>query len=205
MQEALTLLHKQYPNTSYYLNYSNPLELVMAAILSPQVRDEVVNKVTPKLFQTYKTPKDYANADIEELTTIIKPITFSSIKAKHIQETGTILNKKFNGKVPQTVKELTSLPGVGEKTAHAILQNAFNIVEGVIVDTHVLRVSYRLGWSSHQKNANIVKRELENHIPKEEWKTLPHLLKAHGRAICKPLPLCKSCILNNICPKRGVA
>lgn len=203
--DVITLLKKNYPGAKYYLNFKTPLELLVAAILSAQVRDEVVNATTPILFKKYKTAKDYANADLKQLIDIIKSITFAGNKAKHIKEACRILAEKFDGKVPSTIEELTSLPGIGNKTANVIMINAFDRVTGVVVDTHVLRVAYRLGWTSTDKNADKSAKELEALIPKEDWKKLPWLLKAHGRAVCKaPDPYCSRCFLSKICPKKGV-
>jgi endonuclease-3 len=203
--KALSILHKTYPNVHYYLCVKTPLETLVGALLSAQVRDEVVNEALPELFKRYKTAEDYAKADLNELTHIIRKITFASTKAKNIKKACTILVEKYNGRVPKTQAGLTSLPGIGEKTARAILQNAFNIIEGIVVDTHVLRVAYRLGWTSSEKNAEKSGHELIEIIPKKEWKKLPWLLKAHGRAICKaPNPFCSKCPLNKLCPKQGV-
>jgi endonuclease-3 len=202
---TLSILHKTYTDLHHYLHFSNQLELVMATILSAQIRDTVVNAATPALFKKYKTAKDYANADINDITKIIQSITFAGTKAKYLKETGKILHEKYNGKVPKTMEELTELPGIGRKSANAILQNAFNIVEGIVVDTHVLRVCYRLGWTTTDTNAVKSERELMQTIPKSEWKTLPWLMKNHGRAICKaPTPFCSKCVINNLCPKQGV-
>lgn len=203
--EVLHLLHQQYLHLKYYLNVSTPLETLVGAILSAQVRDEVVNAALPTLFKEYKTAKDYAQADLKELITIIKSITFAENKAKNIKAAGQILVEKYNGNIPRTVNELTQLPGVGKKTAHVILQNAFGIIGGVVVDTHVLRISYRLGWTNTDKNADKSAEQLEKIIPKNEWKELPWVLKAHGRAICQaPVPKCSQCPVEKLCPKQGV-
>lgn len=203
---VLHLLHQQYPHLKYYLTVSTPLETLVGAILSAQVRDEVVNAALLVLFKKYKTAKDYAHADLKELTKIIKSITFAKNKAKNITAACQMLVDKYNGTVPKTVDELTQLPGIGKKTAHVILQNVFNIIEGVVVDTHVLRVSYRLGWTNTDKNADKSAEQLEKIIPKNEWKELPWLLKAHGRAICQaPVPKCSQCRVEKLCPKQGVA
>lgn len=203
--EILRTLHKTYPNLRYYLNFSNPLELLVAAILSAQVRDEVVNVTTPALFKKYKTAEQYAKADLSELTNFIKTITFAGNKAKHIQEACRILVQKHSGKVPKTMTELTELPGIGRKTANAILQNAFDMVEGIVVDTHVLRISYRLGWTTTDKNAEKAEEQLLKMIPRPEWKQFPWLMKAHGREICKaPVPFCGRCPVEKFCPKQGV-
>lgn len=204
LEKIIGLLKKQYPDAKYYLNFSNPLELLVAAILSAQVRDEVVNSVTKDLFKKYKKAEDYSKADLDELVKDIKKISFAGNKAKNIKEACSILLEKYNGKVPDKMEDLVELPGIGRKTANAILQNAFDIVEGVVVDTHVIRVSYRLGWT---KNANPekIEQDLMKSTDKKYWKEIPHLLKAHGRAICKaPVPSCSKCVLNKLCPKQGV-
>jgi len=202
--KVISLLKKEYPNAKYYLNFSNPLELMVAAILSAQVRDEVVNATTPRLFRKYKTAKDYAEASLSSLEKEISAITFYKNKAKHIKEACKMLVEKYNGKVPQTMEELTQLPGIGRKTANAILINAFDIVTGIPCDTHVIRVSYRLGWTK-SKNPDKIEQDLMNLLPKSEWKKIPYLLKDHGRAVCKaPVPYCSRCVLNKLCPKQGV-
>jgi len=202
--EIIKLLKKEYPDAKYYLNFFNPLELMVAAILSAQVRDEVVNALTPKLFKKYKTAKDYANADLQELTNDIKTVTFAGNKAKNIKNACEILVEKYDGKVPNTMEDLTSLPGIGRKTANTILINAFDIVQGIPADTHVIRLSQRLGWSK-AKDGDGVEQDLMNIIPKNEWKKIPYLLKAHGRAICQaPTPYCSKCFLSELCPKIGV-
>jgi len=205
MKQELKLLSKNYTNLKHYLNFKSPLQLVVATILSAQVRDVVVNAATPELFKKYRNSKEFAEANLDELTELIKKITFANNKAKYIKQACKILSEKYNGKVPKTIKELTQLPGVGKKTANAILQNAYNIVEGIVVDTHVLRVTYRLGWTTTLKNATISERELMKTIPQSEWKTLPWLMKEHGRAICKaPKPNCNECFLSKLCPKQGL-
>ena len=204
IKETLTLLHKNYPHAKYYLNFSNTLELMVAAILSAQVRDEVVNAATPALFRKYKTASDYADANEEELISYIKSITFAGNKGRNIIKACKIIAEKHGGKVPNTIEELTQLPGIGRKTANAILINGFNVVVGIPCDTHVLRVSYRLGWTNNT-NPDKVEQDLIKIIPKGEWKKIPYLLKDHGRAICKaPVPECSHCFLNKLCPKQGI-
>ncbi|HLC74972.1 MAG TPA: endonuclease III [Candidatus Nanoarchaeia archaeon] len=204
-KHVLQLLHQEYPHLTHYLNFSNPLELLAATILSAQVRDEMVNKATIQLFAHYKTAKDYAAADVHDIISIIKSITFANNKAKYIVETCKILVEKYHGEVPRTMSELTELPGIGRKTANAILQNAFGIVEGIVVDTHVLRMSYRLAWSSTPANAEKTEKELAALVPKHDWKNMPGLMKRHGRAICKaPTPMCTRCVIEKYCPKVGV-
>lgn len=203
-EQALRLLKKEYPDAKYYLNFSNPLELMVAAVLSAQVRDTVVNAATPHLFKKYKTAKDYADADLQELTDIIKSITFAGNKARNIKAACKILAEKYGGRVPDTIEELTELPGIGRKTANAILINGFDKVVGITCDTHVIRLAYRLGWTK-QKNPDKIEQDLMKLIPKSGWKKIPYLLKDHGRAVCKaPVPECSRCVLDKLCPKQGV-
>ncbi|MBI2971680.1 MAG: endonuclease III [Candidatus Aenigmarchaeota archaeon] len=204
VQEQLHLLKRHYPHAHYYLDFSNPLELMVAAILSAQVRDEVVNAATPALFRRYKTAKDYAEADIKELIGHIKNVSFAGNKAKNIKAACTILVEKHGGKVPNTMEALTELPGIGRKTANTILINGFDIVEGIPCDTHVIRLSYRLGWTKNT-NPDKIEQDLMQLVPKVDWKKVPYLLKDHGRAVCRaPVPQCSQCFLNKTCPKQGV-
>lgn len=204
VNEVLRILKKEYPHAKYYLNFSNPLELLVAAILSAQVRDEVVNALTPQLFKKYKNVKDYAEANLQELTNEIKSVTFAGNKAKAIKNACKIILEKHDGKIPKTIDELTELPGIGRKTANTILINAYGIVEGIPCDTHVIRVTYRLGWTK-SKNPNVIEKDLMKILPKEIWGKIPYILKAHGKAICKaPVPICSKCPVNKLCPKAGV-
>ncbi len=199
-ETTLSLLKKSYPHAKYYLDFQNPLQLMVAAILSAQVRDEVVNASTPALFATYKTAADFAKADPEDIIKHISKITFAGNKAKNIVNACKMLVEKHKGQVPKTVEELTELPGIGRKTANAILQNAFGIVEGVVVDTHVIRVAGRLGWTGHEDPKKI-EQDLMKLFPKEDWKLIPHLLKSHGRAVCAAgKPKCLECPVNKDCP-----
>jgi len=202
--EVLKILQKTYPGAKYYLNFKTPLDLMVAAILSAQVRDEVVNASTPALFAKYKKAEDYAKASVSDLLKYISKITFAGNKAKNIIAACKMLAEKHGGKVPRTVEELTELPGIGRKTAIVILTNAFDIVNGVVVDTHVIRVSYRLGWTKNT-NPEKIEQDLNKLIPEKHWKETQWLLKAHGRAICKaPDPYCSKCPVNKLCPKAGV-
>ena len=197
-------LKKAYPNAKYYLNFSNPLELMVAAILSAQVKDEVVNDVTKNLFSKYKTASDYANCNISELEDRIKRVTFYRNKAKNIKEACRILVSKNDGNVPRKMDELLELPGIARKPANVILANAYDIVEGIRVDSHFIRVSYRLGWTK-SKNPVVIEKDCMNAISKENWKELPWLLKSHGKGVCKaPVPYCSKCFLKDVCPKQGV-
>lgn len=199
-EKIISTLKHEYPGTKYYLDFSNPLELVVAAILSAQCRDTVVNATTKNIFKKYRNAKDYANVDLEN---DIKSITFFKNKAKNIKETCRILDEKYGGKVPNTMEELIELPGIGRKTANAILINAFDKVDGIVVDTHVIRLSYRLGWTK-QKNPEKIEKDMMNIIPKKDWKILPHLMKDHGRVVCVAVPKCSACVIEKICPKQGV-
>lgn len=202
--KIISLLEKEYPHAKYYLNFSNPLELMVAAIMSAQARDEIVNATTKRLFRKYKTANDYANADLKSLANDISAVTFAGNKAKYIKEACKILVERHGGKVPKTMDELTTLPGIGRKTANSILQNAFDIVTGIVIDTHCIRLGYRLGWIQ-SKNPDIIEKDFMDIISQRYWKRIPHLLKVHGRAICRaPIPSCSKCVLNKLCPKCGV-
>ncbi len=202
--KILALLKKEYPHAKYYLNFSSPLELLVAAILSAQCRDEVVNTATPSLFKKYKTAEEYAHADLQELIKDISRITFAGNKAKFIKNACKILVENHSGKVPKTMEELTKLPGIGRKTANTILVNAYDIVNGMSVDTHCIRLSQRLGFSKN-KDPDKIEKDLMQLFDRSEWKKLPYMLKAHGRAICTaPVPHCSKCFLDKLCPKNGV-
>ena len=175
---------------------------MVATILSAQVRDEAVNTCTKKLFKKYRNAKDFANSDLKVLTNYIKTITFARNKTKNIKATCKILVGKYNGKVPKTIEELTKLPGIGRKTANTILINAYNIVNGIPVDTHIIRVSYRLDWTK-SKNPDIIEKDLEEIIPEKDWGKIAYIIKAHGRAVCQaPVPYCSKCPVNNLCLKK---
>jgi len=203
-QEILARLKAAYPHASYYLNFSNPLELLVATILSAQARDEAVNAVTSELFRKYKRAEDYADAPLEQLERDIKKINFYRNKARAIQAACKILAREYNGEVPDTMEELTKLPGIGRKTANAILTNAFDKVEGIVVDTHVIRLSKRMGFTS-ERDPEAIERDLMGLFPKGAWRSLPWLMKEHGRAVCtSKRPKCDSCAVGDLCPKVGV-
>jgi endonuclease-3 len=203
-EEILARLREAYPQASYYLKFSNPLELLVATILSAQARDEAVNAVTAELFRKYKRAADYASVSLEELEKDIQKINFYRNKAKAIQAACKILLEQYGGEVPDTMEELVKLPGIGRKTANAILTNAFNKVEGIVVDTHVIRLSQRMGFT-RDKSAEGIERDLMGLFPKEAWRELPWLMKEHGRAICTAKrPKCASCVVGELCPKVGL-
>jgi len=176
----------------------------MATILSAQCTDERVNIVTKTLFPKYPTAQAYANANMSELEDIIKPTGFFRAKAKSLQGTGKRLVEEFGGEVPREMEALRTLPGVGRKTANVVLGNAFNIASGVVVDTHVKRLSYRLGLTN-EKTPEKVEVDLEKLVPKTHWINFSHWLIFHGRQICKARkPMCDKCVLEGDCPQRGV-
>jgi len=199
--EILERLKKEYPNVrGTALNYSNPLELLIATILSAQTTDKRVNMVTKGLFKKYKNARDYARADIKELQEMIKSVNFYKNKAKYIKEGCRIIDERYNGNVPDSMEELIKLPGVSRKTANVVLSNAFHKDEGIVVDTHVIRLSKRLGLTK-ENDRNKIEQDLMKKFPKEEWFDLANLLIVHGRQICKAKnPDCENCVLKDICP-----
>jgi endonuclease III len=201
--ELVRILSIAYKDSHYYLNFKTPIDLLAAAVISAQTRDEVVNKTTPALFAKYHTARDYANADEEELIKIIKSVSFAGNKAKNIIKTCKMLTEKCNGKVPDKMEELIELPGIGRKTANTILINAYGIVEGIPVDTWVIKLSYRLGLSQN-KDPDKIESDLKERIPKAQWSKIAYVMKNHGRAICQTVPYCSKCPVNGTCPKNGV-
>lgn len=198
-QEVIKRLKKAYPDAKIALNFKNPLQLLIATILSAQCTDERVNEVTKVLFKKYKTAEDFANADLEELAEDIKSTGFYRQKAQYIKEACKIIVEKHNGEVPRTMEELLELPGVARKTANIVLSNAYGIVEGIPVDTHVRKVSSRLGLVS-SKQPEKMEKELMEIIPKKDWFIFPYLVQAHGRKICLGRkPKCEECILKDLC------
>ena len=197
-------LKRYYPDAHCALHHENALELLMATILSAQCTDERVNLVTKNLFARYRTPKEYGDAPNVEIEEIIKSTGFFRAKAKSLKGTGKLIDEQFGGEVPRDVDELQTLPGVGRKTANVVLGNAFGIASGVVVDTHVKRIAFRLGLT-RQKSPEKVEADLIKLVPKKDWILFPHLLISHGRKICKArTPSCETCVLEENCPKRGV-
>ena len=194
------LLKKEYPDARCSLNYSNPLELLVATILSAQCTDERVNLVTAELFRKYRTAEDYARALAAELERDIRSTGFFRNKAKAIQGACRMIVERHGGRVPETMEELLELPGVARKTANVVLGNAYGQASGIVVDTHVSRLSQRLGLTREEQPEKI-ERDLCELIPKKQWVDFSHLLIAHGRALCKArTPLCGECFLLNLCP-----
>jgi endonuclease-3 len=183
--EILKELYKYYPNPHCELNHRNPFELLIATILSAQCTDVRVNMVTPALFETYPTPELMAEAPIEELEELVRTTGFYKNKAKSLKETSRKLVEEFGGEVPKTMSELLTLRGAARKTANVVLGNAFGINEGVVVDTHVKRISNRFGLTREKNNTDKIERDLMALFPKENWTDLSHLLIHHGRNACK--------------------
>ena len=189
-----------YPHAKYDLNFSTPLELLVAAQLAAQCTDERVNAVTKTLFQKYRSVEDYASVSQEEFEQDIKSITFYRNKAKSIRAACQYILTHYNGEVPRTMEEMIKLPGVARKTANVILGNAFGISEGFIVDTHVGRLARRFGWTQHD-DAVRAEQDLMGPVAREEWLNVAHRMIYHGRAVCNARkPLCSQCTLVRFCP-----
>jgi len=197
----ITLLEEEYPETTgTSLNWRTPLELLVATILSAQSTDEQINKVTSTLFEKYRSAADYAYASREQLENDVRSSGFFRRKADAIQEACRVIAEKHGGEVPSTMDELTNLKGVARKTANVVLGNAFSIIEGIAVDTHVWRLSHRLGLSE-VKNRDKIERDLMEVFPKEKWLAVNYLLIEHGRKVCDAKkPDCGACVLSEFCP-----
>jgi endonuclease III len=198
------LLRKEYPSTQTALHYSTPFHLVVAVILSAQCTDVRVNMVTPLLFARFNSVHDFASADTKELERLIHSAGFYHNKAKNIIGCAQELLRRYKGIVPETMDELVTLPGVGRKTANVVLGEAFGKVEGVVVDTHVTRLSNRLGFTTHD-DAVKIEKDLMLILPKKIWYTFSHRLIFHGRKICSARkPLCAQCSLHALCPSSTI-
>ena len=198
--KTISRLKAAYPDARTELNWTNPLELLVATMLSAQTTDVRVNTVTPNLFAKYPTAAAYARADPAELEGVIRPTGFFRNKAKSLRGMARALVDDHGGEVPRTMPDLVALPGVGRKTANVVLGNAFSIDEGIVVDTHVRRLSNRLGFTTHE-DPDKIERDLTQAVPREDWTIFSHLLILHGRNICKARkPDCENCILNDLCP-----
>ena len=193
-------LWRLYPDAKCSLDFSNPLELLVATQLSAQCTDERVNLVTRDLFQKYRTVEDYASASQEELEQDIRSTGFYRNKAKNIRAACQLLITNYNGEVPSTMADLIKLPGVARKTANVVLGNAFGIIEGFVVDTHIGRLARRFGWTKNEDPVK-VEQDLMRLVPRQDWLDLSHLMIFHGRAICQSRkPLCQQCTLSKLCP-----
>ncbi|HET6979765.1 MAG TPA: endonuclease III [Pyrinomonadaceae bacterium] len=203
-RDIIRRLKRAYPGAKCSLNHSNPFELLIATILSAQCTDERVNLVTADLFRKYKKPEDYLKVAPRELEQDIKSTGFFRNKTKSIQGTAKLLTEQYHGEVPHTMDELLELPGVARKTANVVLGNAFDIKAGVVVDTHVTRLSHRLAFTQ-QKTAEKIEQELIPIVPKKDWVIFPHLMIYHGRKICKARnPLCAECTIEKQCPSSSL-
>jgi endonuclease-3 len=199
-EEVVDRLHEAYPDSTISLNYSNRLELLIAVVLSAQCTDERVNEVTEELFEKYRTAEDYADASEEQLAEDIYGITFHNNKGGYLKGIGEQLVANHGGEVPDTMADLTDLPGVGRKTANVVLQHGHDIVEGIVVDTHVQRLSRRLGLTEEER-PEAIEGDLLEIVPESEWQQFTHLLIDHGRAVCGARSAdCGECVLADICP-----
>ncbi len=202
VKEIIKRLSKVYPHPKSALHFTSPLELLFATILSAQATDKVVNLVTPELFKKYKTAKDFATASIEEIDSMIRKVNFHNNKAKSIKAAAQIIVEKHGGKVPDTMEELDALPGVARKTANVVLGGAFHKAEGVVVDTHVMRLANKLGLTTERDPVKI-EIDLMKIIPKEHWIDFSHMLILHGRNTCPARPhQCAACPLGDLCPDK---
>jgi len=200
VEEVLDRLYEAYPDATISLNYANRLELLVAVVLSAQCTDERVNEVTADLFEKYTSPEDYAEADESELAEDIYGITFHNSKAGYLKAIGEALVADHDGEVPDTMSALTDLNGVGRKTANVVLQHGHDVVEGIVVDTHVQRISRRLGLTEEER-PKAIEEDLMPVVPDEEWQDFTHLLISHGRETCTARnPDCEDCVLADICP-----
>jgi endonuclease-3 len=202
--EIINRLKKAYPDAKTTLNYTNAFELLVATILSAQCTDERVNQVTKTLFKKYTKPEDYLKVPEEELQNDIRTTGFFRNKTKSIRGSSKKLIEDFGGQVPGTMEELLTLPGVARKTANVVLGNVFKIADGVVVDTHVGRLSQRLGLTKNT-TAEKIEQDLMKLVPKNEWIRFSHMLILHGRYVCKAIrPECENCVLNDLCPSSTV-
>ena len=198
--EVLDRLYERYPDPDISLDFSNRLELLIAVILSAQCTDTRVNEVTAELFEIYETPEAYAEADESELAEAIDSITYFNNKAAYIKSACRDIVELHDGDVPETMSELTDLAGVGRKTANVVLQHGHELVEGIVVDTHVQRISRRLGLTE-ERSPTQIERDLMTILPMDDWQEFTHLLISHGRDTCTARnPDCSTCVLEDICP-----
>jgi endonuclease-3 len=200
----LKRLHTEYAGAECALNHETPFQLLIATILSAQCTDERVNLVTPFLFKEYPDAISLSIAPVEKIEQLIRSTGFYKNKAKNLKACATMIAHQFHNDLPQNIEELVLLPGVGRKTANVLLGNAFQITSGIVVDTHVLRLTNRLGWIKTE-SAEKAELLLQKIVPKKHWIAFSHWLIHHGRLVCKARsPKCQICLLQDLCPKRGV-
>ena len=198
--EILRRLEEMYPHAKIALNFNDPYQLLVAVVLSAQCTDKRVNEVTPKVFERFPTPEAMANAPVEEIEELIRPTGFFRNKAKNLKAACKMIVEEFGGEVPRTMEEMLKLPGVARKTANCVLYSAYGEISGIAVDTHVKRLSKRLGLTKHD-NPDKIEKDLMELIPREKWGEFSFALIRHGREVCKARrPLCDKCGLNDICP-----
>jgi endonuclease-3 len=201
-EEIVKILDNTYPDApATYLNYRSPFEMLIVTILSARVTDAGVNKISPMLFQKYPTPERMAKANTDEIGKIIRPLGAFNKKAGYITGTSRLLVERFDGNVPGRMEDLVSFPGVSRKTANVILSVIFGVSEGIVVDTHVMRVTLRLGLSKHDNKPDKIERDLMELLPNKSWGDYARLIGAHGRQTCKSRkPNCTHCTINRLCP-----
>ena len=204
MPEIIRLLKEEYPDPRTALRYETPHQMLVATILSAQCTDVRVNMVTEELFRKYQGINEFAEADLQELEQDIRSTGFYRQKAKNIKNSSIAILENFSSKVPDTMEELITLPGVGRKTANVVMSSAYGITEGIAVDTHVKRLSFRLGLTRHT-DPDKIEQDLMKLAPKEEWSDLSYRLILHGRAVCSARkPEHDVCMLQHLCPRKGV-
>ncbi len=201
--KTATLLKKAYPNPKTELVHANELQLMVAVCLSAQTTDKKVNQVTENLFKKYKTWNDFASADLQTLQHDVYGVNFHMGKAERLIKAAQVVLRDFNGKLPKTIAQLTTIPGIARKSANVLMQELWDIAEGIVVDTHVTRVSNRLGLTTHT-DAVKIERDLMDLIPQEYWRNLSGAMVLHGRYVCVARkPKCEQCVLNAVCPSAG--
>jgi endonuclease-3 len=199
--EIIKRLYTSTPNPKVELHYTTPFELLAATILSAQCTDKLVNTVTPALFKAYPTIQDYANASVEDIDKLVSKINFHFNKAKNIQGSAKMIMDTYGGKVPDTMEELDALPGVARKTANVILGSVFGKAEGIVIDTHGIRLSNKLGLTT-EKDPVKIEQDLMKIVPRDKWIDFGHLLTLHGRYICTARQhTCENCPLGDLCPE----
>ncbi len=195
-------LEKIYPKPKIELDFKNPMEILVATMMAAQTTDKLVNTLTPALFKKYPTPKDFAEADVEDIYNLIKGVNFAGNKAKNIKAAAQQIVEKHGGEVPDNMEDLDALPGVARKTANVVLGQAFHKPEGIVIDTHMIRMSNKLGFTS-QKDPVKIEQDLMKIVPKELWIEFPARLILHGRHFCTARPHdCKDCPLGDLCPDK---
>lgn len=204
-KKLIGALKRAYPDAGCALRHRSAFELLVSTILSAQCTDERVNRVTPALFAKFPTPEAMDRAPLDEVESLVRPTGFFRQKAKSLVAASKIIAEKFGGSVPGTMEDLLSLRGVARKTANVVLGTWFGVAEGVVVDTHVRRLSRRMGFT-REEDPEKIEKDLMRIIPKKDWIWVSHALIAHGRKTCKAqFPKCAECVLEGLCPKRGVA